>query len=101
MIGRPIQAPEPVAASASRRRTPRAGRREGRDQLPQQRGRRRTAGRRAQEDGTDAIAIQADVSDPEQTGRLVDQVVERCGKLDILVSNAGIEHFGRLDEITP
>ncbi|WP_326809845.1 glucose 1-dehydrogenase [Streptomyces scopuliridis] len=51
--------------------------------------------------GTDAIALQADVSDPEQTGRLVDQVVEHYGKLDILVSNAGIEHFGRLDEITP
>lgn len=51
--------------------------------------------------GTDAIALQADVSDPEQTGRLVDQVVESYGKLDILVSNAGIEHFGRLDEITP
>src|SRR4029077_19424403 len=26
---------------------------------------------------------------------------ESYGKLDILVSNAGIEHFGRLDEITP
>ncbi|MGW3248271.1 SDR family NAD(P)-dependent oxidoreductase [Streptomyces sp. NPDC001070] len=51
--------------------------------------------------GTDAVAIQADVCDPEQTGRLVEQTVERFGKLDILVSNAGIEHFGRLEEITP
>ncbi|MFD3590781.1 SDR family NAD(P)-dependent oxidoreductase [Streptomyces sp. NPDC058683] len=51
--------------------------------------------------GADAVAIQADVSDPEQTGRLVNQTVEHFGKLDILVSNAGIEHFGRLEEITP
>ena len=51
--------------------------------------------------GVEASAFQADVSDPEQTGRLVDEVVARHGRLDILVSNAGIEHFGRLDEITP
>ena len=51
--------------------------------------------------GHRALAVRADVSDPEQTGRLMDEVAERLGRLDILVSNAGIEHFGPLAEITP
>jgi NAD(P)-dependent dehydrogenase (short-subunit alcohol dehydrogenase family) len=51
--------------------------------------------------GHRAVAIQADVSDPDQTGRLMDQAAERLGGLGILVSNAGIEHFGALAEITP
>ena len=51
--------------------------------------------------GGSAVALRADVSDPEQTGRLVDETVDRLGSLDILVSNAGIEHFGALETITP
>ncbi|MFI9385441.1 SDR family NAD(P)-dependent oxidoreductase [Kutzneria sp. NPDC052558] len=51
--------------------------------------------------GGDAVAIQADVADPEQIARLVDETVERLKGLDILVSNAGIEHFGALETITP
>ena len=51
--------------------------------------------------GQRAVAIQADVSDPAETGRLTDEAVARLGKLDILVSNAGIEHFGPLESITP
>ncbi|MFI8793725.1 SDR family NAD(P)-dependent oxidoreductase [Streptomyces sp. NPDC055105] len=53
------------------------------------------------ERGAEAVAFQADVSDPAQTGRLVDQTVSEFGTLDILVSNAGIEHFGPLESITP
>lgn len=51
--------------------------------------------------GARAIAVRADVSEPEQTGRLMDHVAETLGGLDILVSNAGIEHFGALADITP
>jgi 3-oxoacyl-[acyl-carrier protein] reductase len=51
--------------------------------------------------GGKAIAVQADIADPEQTRRLTDDVVEQLGRLDILVSNAGIEHFGTLESITP
>ena len=51
--------------------------------------------------GRRAVAIRADVSDPEQTGVLMDQAATALGGLDILVSNAGIEHFGALADITP
>jgi NAD(P)-dependent dehydrogenase (short-subunit alcohol dehydrogenase family) len=51
--------------------------------------------------GARAVAVQADVSDPDQTGRLMDEAADTLGGLDILVSNAGIEHFGALEEITP
>ncbi|WP_375488916.1 SDR family NAD(P)-dependent oxidoreductase [uncultured Mycobacterium sp.] len=51
--------------------------------------------------GGEAVAIQADVSDPDAVGALVDKAAERLGGLDILISNAGIEHFAALDDITP
>jgi glucose 1-dehydrogenase len=41
--------------------------------------------------GGRAVAVDADVSDPTQVQKLVDQTVSRFGKLDILVNNAGIE----------
>ncbi|MBV8885700.1 MAG: glucose 1-dehydrogenase [Chroococcidiopsidaceae cyanobacterium CP_BM_RX_35] len=51
--------------------------------------------------GGEATAIQADMSQIDQIQQLVEQAVEHYGQLDILVSNAGIEHFGKLEEITP
>jgi 3-oxoacyl-[acyl-carrier protein] reductase len=36
------------------------------------------------------VAVQADVSDPEESKRLVDEVESQLGDLDILVNNAGI-----------
>lgn len=51
--------------------------------------------------GTQAAAFQADVSDSAQTADLVARVVEAFGGLDLLASNAGVEHFGSLDSITP
>lgn len=40
--------------------------------------------------GTEAIAIQADVSNSESVNEMVKQTIEQFGKLDILVNNAGI-----------
>lgn len=51
--------------------------------------------------GRRAVAVRADVSDPAQTGRLMDEAADRFGRLDVLVSNAGVEHFAPLAEITP
>jgi len=51
--------------------------------------------------GGTAITLRGDVSDPDETGRVVDETADRLGGLDLLVSNAGIEHFGALETITP
>ena len=38
----------------------------------------------------DSFAVQADVSIPEEAARLVEETIERCGRIDVLVNNAGI-----------
>jgi 3-oxoacyl-[acyl-carrier protein] reductase len=40
--------------------------------------------------GTDAIAVQADVSHPDQVTAFVAAVMEKWGRVDVLVNNAGI-----------
>jgi acetoacetyl-CoA reductase len=40
--------------------------------------------------GSKAIAVQADVSDPEQAARLIEQTVAEFGRIDALINNAGI-----------
>jgi len=40
--------------------------------------------------GSDAIAVAVDVCDEESVNNLISQTIERCGRLDILINNAGI-----------
>ena len=40
-------------------------------------------------EGNDHILVQADVSDPDECRRMVDEVINKLGKLDIVVNNAG------------
>ncbi len=47
------------------------------------------AGRALAADLPDASYVQADVSDQHQAQRLIDEVVDRHGRLDVLVNNAG------------
>jgi 3-oxoacyl-[acyl-carrier protein] reductase len=54
----------------------------------------------AQKDGR-AIAVGADLSRPDEIGRLFAETKKAFGKLDILVNNAGIYQFAPLEQITP
>jgi len=44
-----------------------------------------------------ALAVRADVGNPAETSSMVDQVVDRFGRLDILVNNAAVYAFNPFD----
>ena len=50
--------------------------------------------------GGKAIAVQANVADPDSIGPLVSTVVKNFGPIDILVNNAGIYEFAPLEAVT-
>ncbi len=52
------------------------------------------------EQGSEALAVKADVSQSDEVRKLINVCVERFGRLDILVNNAGILPFGSIEEIT-
>ena len=49
--------------------------------------------------GSRAIAIAADVSKPAEIATLFEKAVSHYGKLDIVVSNSGVESFGHISEV--
>src|ERR1700683_4521382 len=51
--------------------------------------------------GGKAIAVQGDVSKPDDIARLFAETKKAYGKLDILVNNAGIYEFAPLADVTP
>jgi len=51
--------------------------------------------------GGQAWAVQGDFSQPDEITRTFAEVEKRCGKLDVLVNNAGVAGFGPLDRVTP
>jgi 3-oxoacyl-[acyl-carrier protein] reductase len=53
------------------------------------------------EAGGEAFAARADVSDPAQAGRLVDETVSRFGSLDVLVANHGIWKRASIEAMSP
>jgi 3-oxoacyl-[acyl-carrier protein] reductase len=57
--------------------------------------------RRIKEKGGKAVAVQADLSRPEDVQRLFAEAKKAYGKLDVLVNNAGIYEFSPLDAVTP
>jgi len=50
--------------------------------------------------GRRGVFVRADVSRPEENGRLVAEVVEKLGRLDIFVANAGVARWERLDAVS-
>ena len=51
--------------------------------------------------GGKAVAVGANVAEPAEVTKLVDEAVRQYGKVDILVNNAGIYAMSPLEAITP
>ena len=51
--------------------------------------------------GSRAVAIQADVSRPEEIFTLFEQAVAHFGRLDIVISNSGTEVWSKEEDVTP
>lgn len=49
----------------------------------------------------EVIGLEADVRDFESQKAAIQQVTDKWGQLDILVANAGVGHFGSVEELTP
>jgi len=45
-----------------------------------------------------ALAIDCDVSKPENVDSMVSEVVEQCGGIDALINNAGVADFGPIED---
>jgi NADP-dependent 3-hydroxy acid dehydrogenase YdfG len=52
-------------------------------------------------DGGEALPLGADVTQAGDLDHLVARALERFGRIDVAVCNAGISFYGRLDETTP
>ena len=50
--------------------------------------------------GVQALGIQADVTSEEQVQGVVDTCIEKFGKIDILINNAGVNIRGPIDELS-
>ena len=51
--------------------------------------------------GTDNIAVRTDVSDPNDLENLVEASIEKFGRINVLINNAGIEFFRHLETADP
>ena len=54
--------------------------------------------RQMQAGGADCVAVETDVTDPARCDQLVKTVVDRFGRLDIVVNNVGDFRWGTLSE---
>lgn len=50
--------------------------------------------------GMTCLSVQTDVADPNDLERLVRETIERFGRIDVLINNAGIECFGSFDDFS-
>tara|TARA_R100001369_G_scaffold84305_1_gene117124 strand:- start:5198 stop:5932 length:735 start_codon:yes stop_codon:yes gene_type:complete len=55
---------------------------------------------KAKDNNGKAIGIEADVRSYESQQKAVNQVIEQLGKIDIIIANAGLGHFGSVEDLT-
>jgi NAD(P)-dependent dehydrogenase (short-subunit alcohol dehydrogenase family) len=60
-----------------------------------------SAANRLNPDGERILAIESDVRSLESEQRAIQQIVDRWGKLNVMVANAGIGHFAPIQDMTP
>ena len=53
-----------------------------------------------QDAGGEAIAVAADIGKREQVERVASAAIERFGRIDTWINNAGVSIYGRLDEVS-
>ncbi|KAF3766205.1 NAD(P)-binding protein [Cryphonectria parasitica EP155] len=58
------------------------------------------AARARDEHGVRAVCVQADVSNRDDIARLFGAAKKELGRVDIVMSNSGIEHFGDIETVT-
>jgi citronellol/citronellal dehydrogenase len=51
--------------------------------------------------GGECLAVPTDIREPEQVDALVDAALERFGRIDVLVNNAGGQFIAKAEEISP
>jgi acetoacetyl-CoA reductase len=56
---------------------------------------------RLKQSGSESVAIQADVSDPAQATRLIEETFQRFGRIDVLVNNAAINIDRTMKNLSP
>lgn len=54
-----------------------------------------------QSQGIDAVALPADVSDPRQVERVIEETVRRFGRLDVVINNVGQAVVGKVADLNP
>nr|WP_296066624.1 SDR family oxidoreductase [uncultured Actinoplanes sp.] len=65
-----------------------------------QRGQADEAVERLRAQGTDAVAVEADITDWDQVALMVAAVADAVGPVDVLVNNAGYQRAGRFAELS-
>jgi len=60
----------------------------------------RTSGELAEATGADVLPVVADVMEPADVARLISTAVDRFGRLDALVNNAGTSRAARFESVT-